>query len=212
MTSLLDLRLRLNDEMGVMTDAETAPWTKAQRNAAISEGYADLWRVGVWKDATESMATATDRWQYPLTSIRRLTRMELLDAQSRVLEEPKGIIEPDGYGSGTFQIRLKGPIGSGYTLCVRGWEPYLSEFSADTDEDDIPLEYTRMPLLKAKAILYRQSLSKFARWGESQVISPPMNVSVDALMGLIAAAEREYAELARDVRSQRTRTSVPSRL
>ena len=212
MTTLATLRAKLNDELAVPNDADTSPWTTAQRSAAISEGYADLWRAGVWKDTKQDIATVTDTWQYPLTTIRRLSRMELLDSGGRVLEQPKGVIEPDGSGTGAYQVRLRSPIGSGYTLRVRGFAPYSSVFATDATSDDLPTEYNRMPLLKAKAILLRQQLAKFARWGEAQVIAPPMNVSVDALMGLIAAAEREYSDLTKDVRAQRTRVSIPGRL
>jgi len=211
-TTLAVLRAKLNDEIGVVTDAETTPWTTAQRNAAISDGYADLWRLGVWRDAKQDFSTTNDAWQYALTTIRHLHRLELLDGSSRILEHPKGVIEPDGTGTGAFQVRLTAPLSAGYTLRVRGWAPYTSVFTGDASNDDLPAEYNRMPLLKAKAILYRQQLSRFARWGESQVLVPPMNTSIDALLGLIAAAEREYEELARSVRAMRTRTSVPGRL
>jgi hypothetical protein len=212
MATLASLRAKLNTEIGVVTDSETSPWTTAQRNAAISEGYAELWRAGVYKDAKQDFATLNDTWQYALTSIRKLHRLELLDSSSRILECPKGVIEPDGTGAGTFQVRLRSPISAGFTLRVRGWAPYTSVFANDAAVDNLPAEYNRLPLLKARAILYRQQLAKFARWGENQVVPPPMSVSIDALLGLIATAEREFDEMARDLRAQRTRTSIPGRL
>jgi hypothetical protein len=198
--------------IGVLTDAETVPWTTTQRNTAISEGYADLWRAGVWKDALQDLATGTDTWSYPLTSIRHLTRLELLDSSGHIFEQPRGIIEPDGTGTSAFHLRLRSPIDSGYTLRVRGWAPYVSTFASDAATDDLPAEQNRIPLIKAQAILYRGQLAKFARYGEVQVVAGPMNVSVDALIGLIAASEREYAEATREIRAQRTRTSINGRL
>jgi len=212
MTTLAALRAKLNDELGVASDAETSPWTPAQRNAAISEGYAELWRARVWKDSKQDFPTTANTWAYALTTIRHLTRLELLDSAGSILEQPKGIIEPDGTGAGTYQLRLKSPIDAGYTLRVRGWAPYISVFANDGTSDDLPAEFNRMPLLKARAILYRQQLAKFARWGEAQVLAAPMNVSVDALMALIAAAEREFDEATRQHRAQRTRVSIPGRL
>lgn len=212
MTTLANLRAKLNDEIGVASDVETSPWTQAQRSAAISEGYAELWRAGVWKDTKQDITTVEDTWTYALTSIRRLYRMELRDSASRVLEMPKGIVEPDGTGTGAYQLRLIFPISSGYTLRVYGWAPYVSTFASDAANDDLPAEYNRIPLLKAKAILYRQQLAKFARWGEAQALVPPMGVSVDALMGLVASAEREFEELAGDLRAMRPRASVAGRL
>lgn len=212
MTTLLALRTKLNDEIGVAIDAETAPWTTAQRNAAISDAYADLWRAGVWKDAKQDITTVTDQWQYPVTSIRKLNRLELLDSSSRVIETPKGIIEPDGTGLGTYQLRVTYPLTGSFTLRVRGWAPYTSTFANDAAVDDLPAEYNRIPLLKAKAILYRQQVARFMRYGEAQAIEPAMNVSLDGLLSGIAQAEREYAEAARQLSGQRPRSGQTARL
>lgn len=212
MTTLVNLRLKLNDEIGVVTDADTSPWTTAQRNAAIGDGYAQLWRSGVWKDGKQDFTTVTDTWSYALTSIRHAYRMELLDSSGRVLELPRGIIEPDGAGAGTYQVRLQSPLASGNTLRVRGYAPFKSVFATDADTDDLPAEYGRIPLLKAKAILYTYQLAKFARWGESQSIRPPMNVSAEVLLALIAAAEREFAAETRELSGQRPRVGLTSRL
>lgn len=208
MTTLANLRAKLNDEIGVLTDAETSPWTQAQRNAAIGEGYADLWRAGVWKDAKQDLSTVSDQYVYTLTSIRKLYRLELLDSSSRVLELPRGVIEPAFAGDGTFRLRLSSPITTGYTLRVLGWAPYKSSFSGDSDTDDLPSEHNRIPILKAKAILYRQQVSKFMRFGEAQSLTPPMNVSLDGMLSGIAQAEREYAECVRELSGQRPRTSI----
>jgi len=212
MTTLAALRAKLNDEIGVLTDAETSPWTTAQRNTAISEGYAELWRSGVWKDGKQDLSTVADQSVYALTSIRKLYRMELLDDSSRILEMPKGIVEPAFAGDGSFRLRLSRPIGSGFTLRVLGWSPYKSVFSGDSDTDDFPAEHSRIPILKAKAVLYRQQLSKFMRFGETQVLQPTMNVSLDGLIAGIAQAEREFAELVRELSGQRPRTSLTRRL
>ena len=212
MATLGALRIKLNDELGVLTDGEASPWTTAQRNSAISDGYADLWRSGVWRDARQDLATVNDQWVYALTTIRKLYRLELLDAASRILERPRGIIEPDGSGAGTYQLRLVNPIAGGYTLRVRGWAPYTSTFATDAATDDLPAEYNRIPLLKAKAILYRQALSKFMRSAEVQVIRPTMNSSADTILAGIAAAEREYAEACRALSGQRPRVGLTGRL
>ena len=211
-TTLADLRAKLNDDIGVIVDRDTSPWTVAQRNQAISDGYAQLWRSGVWKDAKQDITTVTDTWAYALTSIRHAYRIELLDSAFRVLELPKGMIESDGAGAGTYQIRLVRPLASGNTLRVIGYAPYKSVFADDADTDDLPAEYNRIPLLKAKSILYTQQLAKFIRYGEAQSIRPAMNVSADVMLGLISAAEREFAAETRDLSGQRPRVGLTSRL
>jgi hypothetical protein len=202
--TLLQLRTKLNGEIGVVTDAETAPWTTAVRNAAIADGYAALYRAGVWKSATQSLATVTDQAIYALTTIRRLERVDLLDSSSRVLENPKAIVEDDA--AGAWQLRLARSISTGSTLKVRGWTAYVSVFASDAANDDLPAEYNRIPLLKAKAILWRAQLGTFARYGERQALPPVMNVSVDQLLGMIAAAEREFEDEARRLSNLRPRS------
>lgn len=204
MATLLQLRTKLNGEIGVVTDAETAPWTTAVRNAAIADGYAALYRAGVWKSATQSLATVTDQAIYALTTIRRLERVDLLDSSSRVLENPKAIVEDDA--AGAWQLRLARSISTGSTLKVRGWTAYVSVFASDAANDDLPAEYNRIPLLKAKAILWRAQLGTFARYGERQALPPVMNVSVDQLLGMIAAAEREFEDEARRLSNLRPRS------
>lgn len=209
MATLAALRTRLNNEVGVLNDTTDTVWSQAVRNQAIGDAYAELWRVGVWKDAKQDFATVTDQWTYALTSIRKLDRLEVLDSTSRVLERPRGVIEQDGSGTNAFQLRLSGPIASGYTLRVRGWAAYVSTFANDAAVDDLPAEHVRVPILKAKAILYRIQMGTFARYGERQALPPEMNVSVDQLAGIIQAAEREFLDAAKALAGLRTRTGSP---
>lgn len=191
MATLLTIRTALNSEIGVVTDAETTPWTVALRNLAIADGYAALWANGVWKPLVQSVATVEDQHLYALTSIRRLERLELVDTDSRIGELPTGIVQDDG--AGAWQLRLRTTLPSGYSIRVRGWGPYASVFASDAATDDLPAEHARIPRLKAQAILYRAQLGKFARYGERQAVPPEMNLTVEALVGLVSSAERDFA-------------------
>lgn len=208
MTTLATLRAKLNGEMGVGTDTDPTPWSQAVRNTAISDGYAALWRAGIWRPIKQDIATVTDQWVYPLTSIRKLDRIELLDSTSRVLERPRGVIEPDDVTNETYQLRLA-PLATGNTLRVRGYTAYVSVFANDAASDDLPAEHNRIPLLKAKAILYRIALGGFARYGERQAVAPEMNLTVDQLIALISTAEREFADEAKSLSRLRARTGQP---
>jgi len=209
MTTLATLRAKLNGELGVATDGDTVPWSTTVRNNAISDGYAALWRAGVWRPVKQDLTTVTDQWVYALTSIRKLDRLELLDSTSRVAERPRGVIEPDDVTAETYQLRLAGPIAAGYSLRVRGYTAYVSTFASDAAVDDLPAEHNRIPLLKAKAILYRVALGSFARYGERQAAPPEMNDTVDQLIGLVSAAEREFADEAKSLARLRIRTGQP---
>lgn len=210
MATLLQLRTKLNGEIGVVTDADTLPWSQTTRNNAIIDGYAELWRVGVWKSVVQSLATVTDSYSYALTTIRKIERIELIDSSSRVIETPNGIVQDDG--SGGWQLRLTSPVSSGFTARVRGWAPYKSQFANDADTDDLPAEHNRIPLLKAKAILYRAALGSFARYGERQAVPPEMNMTVDQFLALVSAAEREFAEEAHRLASMRPRSGQSRRI
>jgi hypothetical protein len=211
MTTLANLRAKLNGEIGVTTDAETTPWSTTVRNNAISDGYAELWRAGVWKPATQTIATVADQWVYALTSIRHLERAELLDSSNRVLESIAGTVRDDG--SGAWELRLSGgTLAAGFNIRVRGWAAYKSTFSSDSDTDDLPAEHNRIPLLKAKAILYRAELATFVRYGERQAVPPEMNASAEVLLSIIAAAEREFAEEAQKLARLRPRGGQTKRV
>jgi hypothetical protein len=203
MATLLQLRTKLNGEVGVVSDAETTPWSTTVRNNAIIDGYAELWRVGVWKPVLQSIATVDDQFIYTLSTIRRLERLELVDSGGRINSEPRGIVEDDG--SGAWHLRLVAPLTNGYILRVRGWTAYKSQLSGDGDTDDLPAEHNRVPLLKAKAILWRIQLGSFARYGTRQAVPPEMNLSIDQLIGLISAAEREFVDEAKVLSGLRPR-------
>jgi hypothetical protein len=202
-TSLLNLRLKLNGELGVATDAEASPWSVAVRNAAISDGYAALYRAGVWKTVKQDFASVDGQVVYPTATARRLNRIELLDSSSNVVSRPVGFLEPDG--SGTTQLTLRAAAANGYSVRVYGWTAYKSTFSGDTDTDDLDAEFNRVPLLKAKAICYRQQLALFARYGERQNVAPEMNVTLDQVLGLVAAAEREWTDECKTLANLRIR-------
>jgi len=202
-TTLVNLRAKLNGEIGVATDGETTPWSTTVRNNAISDGYAALWRNGVWKPVKQDYPTVDGQVVYATATARRLNRLELLDSSSNVVSRPTGFLEPDG--SGTMQLVLHAGCAVGYTLRVYGWTAYLSTFAGDSTPDDLDAEYNRIPLLKAKAILYRQQLALFARYGERQAVAPEMNMTIDQLLGLVAAAEREFADETRALANLRVR-------
>lgn len=212
MATLLEIRTALNGETGVLDDTEATPWTMAVRNQAIADGYAELFRAGVWRLVKQDLATVTDQSSYALTSIRRLDRLELLDSSLRLLESPGAVVEDDGAGGWQLRLTRNVTIATGSTLRVRGWTAYVSTFADDAAVDDLPAEHARVPRLKSKAILWRQQLGTFARFGERQAIPPDMNVTIDQFLGLIAAAEREFDTEARALSNLRPRSGQARRI
>lgn len=210
MATLASQRAVLNRELGVIDDAETSPWPVAARNAAIVEGYKALYRMGVWKPATQTTSTVDTTWGYTLTTIRDVDRVDVLDSSSNMIEEARFTVDDDGSGGTT--LTLAAPIASGYSMAIRGWRPYSWALVADADADDLPEEWSRLPILKAKVILYRQQLSSFMRYRERLNSPAELNVTVDGLVGTIAAAEREWEVEARRAANRRRRSMRPVRV
>ncbi|MBI4899004.1 MAG: hypothetical protein HY829_00845 [Actinobacteria bacterium] len=205
-TTLANLRAKLNGEIGVTTDSETTPFSLATRNNAIADGYAALWRAGVWKPVQSDIATVTDQSFYT-TTMRTLRTIDLLDSSSHVIGHPKGRIEPDGAGG--YKLVLTMPISTGSTMRVYGFTAYVSTFASDSASDDLDAEYNRIPVLKAKAIVYRSVLGLYARYGSRQVAAPVMNATVEQILGIVAAAEREFDSETKALAAMRDRSMQP---
>jgi hypothetical protein len=204
--TLATLRGYLNAELAVTDDAEASPFSLALRNRAIAQGYAELWRAGCWKPVQQTIAAVTNQSVFS-TTVRRLRVIDLLDSASRVVEHPPGRIEETT--TGTFELILRMSLATGSSMRVNGWTAYLSVFAGDSTPDDLDDEYNRIPLLKAKAICYRVVLADFARYGTRQSVPPEMNVTVDQALGIVAAAEREFAAETHDWRNLRDRVMQP---
>jgi hypothetical protein len=200
-TTLASARASLNAEIGVLTDADTVPWTPAVRNDAIGKGYAALWGKNARKPVIVDLPTVDNQETYAATGIRALDYAEVLDSSGYLISNPAVRLEPDGVGG--YRVRITG-LSSGLTLRLHGRTAYKSVFSGDSDTDDLEAEWARVPLLKAKAILYRQALGQFARFNERQVAPPTMSVSVSELLTVIAAAEREWEVEVKEMSRQAT--------
>jgi hypothetical protein len=197
MATLATIRASLNAEIGVLADADTNPWTATVRNDAISKGYAALWKAGVGKPVIEDETTVDGQAAYTVTTIRRVAYAEVIDSSGYIVESPPCEIVPNG--SGGYQAVVPG-LAAGYTLRLRGYAPYISTFATDSSVDDIEMEWARVPLLKAKEILYRQELGRVARFQERQASPSGMSVGVSDLLAVIAAAKREWDDEIKDMR------------
>jgi hypothetical protein len=197
MATLATIRASLNSEIGVLADADTIPWTQAVRNDAISKGYAALWIEGVGKPVIEDETTVDAQAAYAITTIQRVAYAEVIGSSGGIVESPPCEVVPNG--SGGYQAIVPG-LAAGYTLRLHGYAPYISTFATDAAVDDIETEWARVPLLKAKEILYRQELGRVARFQERQAAPSGMSVGVSDLLAVIAAAKREWDEMIRLMR------------
>jgi hypothetical protein len=86
-----------------------------------------------------------------------------------------------------------------------GWTSYKSTFSGDTDEDDLPAEWSYIPLLWAQAVCYGQQRARFVRYGSRQTVPAEMNASGELLLALEAAAVRKFEAECKSLAQMRPR-------
>jgi hypothetical protein len=208
MATLVQLRTALNGDIGVTTDTESLPWSKTVRNQAIAFGYAALWTAGVWKFYSQDIPAITGQQSYS-TLLRELHEIQLVDSSGVIQSYPIGVINTVG---GTSTLFLRAPVSSTYTIRARGFLPYISDFLTagafdDTKTDDLEAEFMRVPLLKAKSILYGAQLATFVRFSGRQAAPPALNLSVEQMYSIRSLAEREWETETKRIAGQRPRIS-----
>lgn len=207
MTTLATLRSYLNAELGI-DDAEAKVYPVALRNRAISQGYASLWRAGVWKPVTVDVATVADQVFYTVSGMRALGTAYLLDSAGDPVEDVRtATLEQRG---SSYILTVPGMV-AGYTVRLVGWTAYVSTFANDAASDDLEEEYNRIPLIKAKAICFRKALGDHARYAAREALPPEMRTTADQLLALIGSAEREFVDESRQLARQRKRYGQPLR-
>jgi hypothetical protein len=206
-TTLANIRAQLNSDLGMTTDADAKPYTQAQRNAAISLGYGALWWAGVWKNATDSIATVDNAQSYLTTTVKKLYDVALVDSTGYIVGYPKAKIDDTAAGATLFLVL---PVSSGYTLSVHGWAPYISTFANDSASDDLDPSLLRIPLLKARSILYSGMINQFMAFSGHQSSPAALNVTLEQLLTAKATAEREWENETRNIAVSRDRISQPA--
>lgn len=196
-STLADIRARLNLEVSVLNDAETYPFSLAARNQAISNGYAALWPVGVGKVSSQDIVTVDGAQSYA-TTIQRLYDCALIDGSYIAGYIPSKIVQT---ASG-YTLFLTLPVGGASTLRVSGLTPYISIFASDAAVDDLDPSMGRLPLLKAKSILFTAALANYARTSSHQSEPASLNVTVGDLLTMRAAAEQEWEKETRKAAKQ----------
>lgn len=205
--TLADIRALLNIELGVAADGDARPYTVAARNAAISQGYAALATVGVMKPTSDTITTVSGAQSY-ITTVQELYDASLVDSGGYNCGRLKGRIVQTASGPTLF---LTLPIGDGATIAVQGWTPYVSVFASDSAVDDLDSTVpVRIPLLKARSILYQSKISEFVNFSGHQSAPASLNVSVSELLGLRSSVEREWEMETRRIAKGRDRISQPA--
>jgi hypothetical protein len=207
MTTLANIRALLNIELGVASDNDARPYSKDSRNAAIAVGYGALWNAGVRKPASDTIDTVSGAQSY-ITSVVELYDASLVDSAGYNCGRLKAKIVQTASGPTLF---LTLPLDDGYTIEVQGWTPYVSTFANDNAVDDLDASVpVRIPLLKARSVLYQGKLSEFVNFSGHQASPASLNITVSELLGLRSSVEREFETETRLIAKGRDRISQPA--
>jgi hypothetical protein len=211
MATLLEIRTRLNAELGISADADPKPWTVAVRNQAIATAYAALWRDGIWKVTTDDITSVDDAQTY-ITTVEELYDVALVGSDGSIVGYPSAKIKETDSGPTLF---LVAPIAGGYTLRVNGWMPYVSDFKTagafdDTKSDDLDAKYAELPILNAKYLLYAAQVTRYMAYSQHQAAPGDLNVTLEQLLGGKQDAKRDYLTECRKIVQHRPKISHPA--
>ena len=212
--TLLQLRTRLNIDLGLTDDTAATPWgSEAVRNEAIRDGFERLW------PAMRRMRE--ERQDYDATK-QVYELAEVKDVQLVAVESADGIIRNDLKNWRNFAVdddpvrytlRMSTATGiNGGVLVISGYAPYKSFFSGDADQCDLTDRLCWIPLLGARAWLYRRRYHEFldyeqhANLNRDNAMDPPtlFNAYQDAEAMFQQALEQHRYEVAYPRRSRVT--------
>ena len=205
--TLAQLRARLNQDLAC-ADGSEQPWgDRATRNGAIRSGFERL-EPGVMRLIQEDVPT-TDSLEYDLTSgIRDVELIEQVhsNGQTRDIKNYRAWLVQDD--PPVCRIRLASPLSTDSGLVVTGHAPYISELSAEADACDMEARYVWIPLMWARAELYRRRFHLFLDYEQYNAENPTTTIEP----GTLYQAYQDAARLFEQAKSEHSKAvSIPRR-
>lgn len=199
-TDLATLRGLLNDELGLASDSDDKPFgAAAVRNQALVTTLQRLWpRVAmlITEDITGDPATM----DYDLVDVWDILAIELLIDGATVAGPKQAISKYRSYRNewdegSSARLTLFTPLRTGHTLRVIGWQPYaVPDVDNEASETDVPELMLPVITAGARAYLYRAKMNQYANFERFQNTNRSTTLSVEQMLALWSAAEREYAD------------------
>lgn len=155
----------LNDELGLVSDADTTWGSTALRNTWLQKAIARLWPE-VGRLTRESVTSVADQQDYSLTTVYDIERIEIMDEvdpglmASRVRSWQHYLDE--NADPPTNRLLLPA-MTAGLSLRVIGYAPYLIPAS-DGASCDIPPRLEWLVLAGARVEAFRWKMTRFANF------------------------------------------------
>lgn len=195
-TTLLQARTdHLNVDLGLTADTDDTFGTTAERNYAIRRGIARLW-PRMPRQLIESPTVVADQLEYTLTSIRAVEAVDSIDADGTVHWDRFAnwrVLNPETTAATIgVTIRLPRAVPTGTTIRVIGYRPYTHVGLVDATTLDVPDEKLWVPLLAARAEIYRRQLNKRMNFEQWVNLSRDNDVTVGELFATYRQAQEEF--------------------
>lgn len=186
-------------------DAE-AVWDATEKGDLLTWAAASIWPK-LSKSTRETVVLADDDDQYTLTSVREVSRVDLLDSDGAMMMSlPGGSWELWGdthQDSPTLFISTRFAK-TGWSLRVHGYAPY------DLTVTYPPDAFVPLILATARAEALRRMVGDRAKFEQWMAENQTQNVTVNELVLLVNEADAERARLMREIKVWRK--PVPGRV
>ena len=177
MSTLGELRARLNEQLGIDDGAEK-PWgNPARRNSAIRFGFEQLEPV-MQRLLEEPVTPATDTREYSLSTIDKVIAVEITNSAGNVSDVKNW---RSWTVAGTTKVTFAAVPNSDASVKVIGYKPYTSVFAADNPAADIEESLEWIPLLGALAELYRRRFHEWMDFERYTASNPTSVVDPDTI-------------------------------
>lgn len=159
----LQLRTRLNLDLGLSDDTAEKPWgDEAVRDEAIRDGFERLWpQMRRMQDETQDYENL--KQTYDLTKVKDVQLVEVVSSDGVIRNELKNwrnfAVDDDPV---RYTLRLSSASAPTSTeLHISGYAPYFSQFTDDADPCDLEDRLAWIPLVGARAWLYRRRYHEY---------------------------------------------------
>lgn len=204
MTIALIRTTHLNKFLGITADADTLPWTSAERDQYIVDALTQLW-PDIGKRASGTVATngGSDVYTVP-TALQagRVSRIELEQSSGGVTSRIDRVVKWRPYSDTEVRIAPSLSTTSGVLLRFFGFTPFL------IDGTDIPVRLEVIVAMRAAGLAYGVLGSQLVNSKRQQGLDQSRVVDYQTAVGLSAYWERRYFE---QVSKDPTRTSYAPR-
>lgn len=184
----------LNDELGLVSDADNAWGSTGIRNGFIRKAIAKLWpRVG--RLTRETVTTVLNQQDYTLTTLTDIERLEVIDPAAPTVMNSRirswQLYEDELADPPTKRLLIPGGLSGGLTVRAIGYVPYLIPSTGATSTD-IPPRLEWLVITGARVEAYRWQLNRFQNFERFQNENRQNALSPADVIELLRDAKRDW--------------------